>query len=403
MGPRRSGKMSLHRRPGGSEHPATANGMEQSPSIKTTSNLVSTVDTPNGDTTDQLKQKTSHMEIKVMRCEERNVFIGELIKLGLGTKEVENFIVKQERLRRGTGGGILGDNDFREILLREREMVDNAMKNKLTDSLVEAVEKKMELMNLKKRLWWRIGKESEKRKFSNRLRDTVNLQRKKVKKEHKDQIRAIRIDSKKLKEVKLPKELRRYRTAKIFDEDARKIFRPGEILGPVTVGLEENLLDDEEIAVLRRGPKFCCRRILCKERFLIEMEKCFCKIRWAKRDEEPGDAKEKENETEEERLERERVEKIAEEEQIKNNLVFNQEEMEIDYRNRRATSCKHNNNVKLPGPLTPAMEQEIECRRVEWNKIFDDFMAEFSDEKGVQESNLTQAEANGLKKLQKRV
>ena len=100
--------------------------------------------------------------------------------------------------------------------------------------------------------------------------------------------------------------------------------------------MEENLLDDEEIAVLRRGPKFCCRRILCRERFLIYMEKCFCKIRWAKRDEEAGDAKEKENETNEERDERERIESIAEEEQIRNNLVFNKEEMEVDYRNRRA-------------------------------------------------------------------
>ena len=256
--------------------------------------------------------------------------------------------------------------------------------------------KKIELMNLKKRLWWRIGKESEKRKFSNRLRDTVNLQRKKVKKEHKDQIRAIRIDSKKLKEVKLPKELRRYRTAKIFDEDARKIFRPGEILGPVTVGLEENLLDDEEIAVLRRGPKFCCRRILCKERFLIEMEKCYCKIRWEERDKDPEERKKQKEESEEERNERKRVEDLAEEEAIKNLLVFDQDTMEVDYRKRRATACKNNTAVILPGPLTASQEQEIECRRVEWIRIFDEFMEQFTDENGVQESNLTSRESRDV-------
>ena len=80
----------------------------------------------------------------------------------------------------------------------------------------------------------------------------------------------------------MPKELSRYRDARIFDKDAKKNFKPGEILGPVTVSLEENLLDEEEVAVLRRGPKFCCRRMLCKERFLVDMEKCFCKIRWSK-------------------------------------------------------------------------------------------------------------------------
>ena len=159
----------------------------------------------------------------------------------------------------------------------------------------------------------------------------------------------------------------------------------------------------DEISVLKRGPKFCCRRIICRERYMIEMEKCYCKIRWSEKDRDPEEAKDRENETEEEKRERERVERLAEEEAIRNLLVFDQDAMELDYRKKRATSCKHNTNVKLPGPLTPAQEQEIECRRVEWLKVFDDFRNEFTDEKGVQESNLTKGETRGLKKLQKRV
>ena len=103
----------------------------------------------------------------------------------------------------------------------------------------------------------------------------------------------------------------------------------------VTVGLEKDLLDSEEIAVLKRGPKFSCRRVLCKERFLVEMEKCACKIRWSKRDEDMEDAKNEENETTEERKERKRVEKIAEEEAIRYLLVFYEDELEIAYRKRR--------------------------------------------------------------------
>ena len=102
------------------------------------------------------------MAIKVMRCEERNTFMGDLIKLGLGTNEVESFIVKQESLMRGMVGNILGSRECQEILEREREMVNNAMKNKLTDSLGECVKKNLELINLKKRLWWRIKSEGEK-------------------------------------------------------------------------------------------------------------------------------------------------------------------------------------------------------------------------------------------------
>ena len=42
-------------------------------------------------------------------------------------------------------------------------------------------------------------------------------------------------------------------------------------------------------------------------------------------------------------------------------------------------------------------------RRLTWKKIYRDFLAQFTDEDGVQENNLTPEEASGLKKLQKRV
>ena len=83
--------------------------------------------------------------------------------------------------------------------------------------------------------------------------------------------------------------------------------------------------------------------------------------------------------------------------------MFDEDELELDCGKKRATSCKHNTNIILPGPLTPTQEQEIECRRVEWNRIYDDFLKEFADEKDVQESNLTEEESKGLKELQKRV
>ena len=82
-----------------------ANGEGDPPLSRTDSILFSTVDTTQVDTT-ALKQKTIAMAIKVMRSEERNVFLGDLMGLRLGTREVENFISKQERLRRE---GVRGD------------------------------------------------------------------------------------------------------------------------------------------------------------------------------------------------------------------------------------------------------------------------------------------------------
>ena len=77
--------------------------------------------------------------------------------------------------------------------------------------------------------------------------------------------------------------------------------------------------------------------------------------------------------------------------------------MTIDYGRKRATDCKHNTNIRLPGPRCGKTEQEIEFRRVAWGRIYDDFRNELTDEEGVQESNLTLGEVKGLKKLKKRV
>ena len=404
MGPETSGTSATIQPRGTSSDLAEGEGDPLS--NQSNNNIVTPVDTPaNTEDTTALKQRTITMALKVMRSEERNIFFGELIEAGLGTKEVENFISNQEYLRREEGLGGLGIRDVQEITERERDLVGKAMANKLTDSLAECVRKRQEFNVLKQRLWWRLGKrDEEKKRLSNKVRDEVGRQRREIKRDHKKQIRQIRIDAKKRKrELVLPKELKRYEEARIFMKDARRIFKPGTMLGPVTVGLEENLLDTDEIAVLRRGPKFCCRRILSEERYLIEMEKCYCKIRWEDRDKDPNERKEIRKETKEEKEERERVERIAEEEAIRSLLVFDQDSMEVDYRKKRATSCKHNTNVILPGPLSPEQEQEIECRRVEWLKVFRDFMKEFTDEQGVQESNLTKQEARGLKKLQKRV
>ena len=89
--------------------------------------------------------------------------------------------------------------------------------------------------------------------------------------------------------------------------------------------------------------------------------------------------------------------------EIEAKTVFNEEENTIDYGKKRATDCKHNTCVKLPGPKSTKVEEGIEFRRMSWKKIYRDFRGEFTDEKGVQESNLTSQEDKGLKKLRKRV
>ena len=46
---------------------------------------------------------------------------------------------------------------------------------------------------------------------------------------------------------------------------------------------------------------------------------------------------------------------------------------------------------------------ELEVKRIEWTKVFDDYLAEMTDEDGTQESNLSEEEEEGLASLKKRV
>ena len=72
---------------------------------------------------------------------------------------------------------------------------------------------------------------------------------------------------------------KRYKNVDVFRKDAGATLRPGTTIGPVIVGLEDGLLSEDEVAVLCRGPKFCVRRVLDEEGFLMNCEKSFFKLR----------------------------------------------------------------------------------------------------------------------------
>ena len=341
---------------------------------------------------------------KVMILEERTTFLGDLLAIRRGTREVENFVRKQEKLRHEPRENV-SNSDWNKMVEREREAVMKIMENKLNDNILKGARRGRELYQLKGRLFWRMGRERDRRKFNNTLRERLGRMRKVVQKSHREQVRAIKMNYKEQDKFQLPKELQRYRKAKIFSKDAKETFKPGQVIGTVMVGVEENLLDKDEIAMLCRGPKFCIRRALDEERFLVECEKSYFKVRLEMNDleetEDPGGGEEKESE--EERLERLRIERAAEIAELETRTVFNEDEVRLDYGKKRATDCKHNTCVKLPGPKSAKLEEGIEYRRMTWKKIFWDFLNEMTDEEGLQESNLTKEEAAGLEKLKKKV
>ena len=120
MAPRRSGRGRSQQH--WSNTPSNAQEEDQqhlSSSYSVKSNFGITVDTLQGDTT-ALKQATMELAEKVMVIEERSTFLGELLKIGRGTREVEGFILKQEKLRHELSENVTREEAERMV---ERERV----------------------------------------------------------------------------------------------------------------------------------------------------------------------------------------------------------------------------------------------------------------------------------------
>ena len=133
--------------------------------------------------------------------------------------------------------------------------------------------------------------------------------------------------------------------------------------------------------------------MLSKEKFLVEMEKAFVKVRWSLKDE---DDKEKDL-SEAELAEQKRIK------EINAKMVYDKEDNTINFRKQKCTDTKHNTRLILPGPASNQRESELDMRRVQWSAIYHKYISEFCDEEGVQESNLSEEEARGLASLKKRV
>ena len=342
---------------------------------------------------DSVKSAVEKEWLKVVRAEERSNLLKDLVKEGLGTDDVENFIEGQARLRFKGENGVGREGNL------DRENVKSTMKTKLEKSLRDENTKRLTRNKTRARLERLLAKKKNLyKKLINNIREKVTKERMALAKKNLRKIRAIKMSRKKDLKAQLPKILERYANCRIFQEAGD--FLAGEVLGPVIVGENVQLLSPEEIAVLMRGPKFTIRRVLSKERFMVEMEKAFVKIRWARRDDEPNTNNEEKTE------EDKRLEKISEIEAAKSRIIFDPDGGQggvVDFRNHRATDAKHNSRLILPGPLSQAQEAELVMRRVEWEGVFNKYLSEMCDEGGVQESNLTKEERVGLKRLKKRV
>ena len=122
----------------------------------------------------KLKGKVLREWFGVVKAEGRTCLLKELIKEGMGTVEVENFIENQKKLRFKDGNGE-GDKS-------DRENVKKLMMTKLENSIQDEKSRRKKRGTLRNRLEVKlVKKKNEYKKFINGARDKVANEREKIK------------------------------------------------------------------------------------------------------------------------------------------------------------------------------------------------------------------------------
>ena len=167
-------------------------------------------------------------------------------------------------------------------------------------------------------------------------------------------------------------------------------------------------LTDGEKKVLALGPKFCVRKHLDEEEFMVEVEECITKVRWERMGEEI-DKKKRKNSADiaiMSILDEEQVEEVEEHESLEDaklKMIYHPEEKSWSFGRRKATDVKGNTMVILPGMGKNFQEEaNYEMLRTELRGCFKEYKKKYCNKKGEQESNLSKEENLSLKSLKKR-
>ena len=114
---------------------------------------------------DNVKSAVEKEWLKVVRAEERSKLLKELVKEGLGTDDVENFIEGQARLRFKVGNGLGKEGNL------DRENVESIMKTKLENSLRDENIKRLKRNKTRARLERLLAKKKNiYKKFINKIK-----------------------------------------------------------------------------------------------------------------------------------------------------------------------------------------------------------------------------------------
>ena len=346
---------------------------------------------------------------KLAESEERSKLYEDLKKNRVCLAEDEMYTKKLSNKFK-----VLGSKQG-EVMKQHEEMVSLTLKYKMRDNIHH-------MIKLRRRRDWlrrRISNAEDEglgvKKIFEEVGNHVRKMKTKMREKNKKKVQHLTEKfgrHSKLRWGDIDKEVRdTMGNPRMFNDDVRM---EGEMVrNPVFVEWDdENIhLSDDELDVLRLGPKFCLLKSLDEEDFETDLEECIMKIKWDMMSE---DGKKQPGEEEiawRIALGAEVCDQIDDELEEESELVeagtrsiMDWEKKTLNLARRRATDVKRNSRVNFPRKARN-LEQEsaLQTLRMELLALFRQYRAEKCDSKGRQEPNLTKAQGRGLRSILKRV
>ena len=340
--------------------------------------------------THSLERELKENMVRTCEAEQRSKLLMTLLRLGLLTKEVKNFMMKQLKQRRGQksrGGGKVikyGNQRMAEKLADSRADEDKLRKER--DTLRVRLEDELENKNVYNRIMKSLKAKVVRIRLDIKVKNKNKITKYMEEKEDED-----------LAELSsLREELGEFGNLKIFNGIT---IQPEERKPPVSS--KEVVMSKDELEILSKNPKFAVRALMNKERFMVEYEKGLCKKKYSDIGKEVVEGKVVEEEPIDE--EDKRIMKEAAWQERKSELVYDFESKNLDFGRQKATGMKRNKRVKLPKADSIQLEAFLEVRRKRAAQLYDLCVKKLGEdcEKGM--DNLTAGEKRGLRSLKKRV
>ena len=356
----------------------------------------------------------------LVECEERTKLLKNMVKKEIGFREEELFMLNELSKLKGDKKNMKKERKQFLALIMGKKLRDNISLEKSLRQRRDIARRQLEgLMGPNSTALRKVVKKSKAE--GERLRRCCSV---KNMKKFKYLSEKYGMKDNMLYELSMDDQ-KKYENAKVYSSDD---LRPQKLRDPVIVCRqgEEVLLNDDEMSVLRLGPKFCEFSNLDEVNFEIEVEQTILKYKWDSMGDEASDKSNgSEGKTEfvvdrsiiarrvlfEELFTREELEDMEAEEEDQLNMrdaemrcTFDLRRGILDMRKRRATDIKGNSRVILPRKMRSFDEEaKLEMMRQDLRGVYGQYMREKCGPRGLQNSNLTMREIKGLKSLKKRV